>query len=102
VLSEQSAPVARATLPAVGAAIGNITELFYRKLFEFHPELLRDLPGRLNDTGHTVAARSPQPRPRLPSCIGEGTPMVSRSGIRHRLLGLSRQPARSAPSSISS
>ncbi|MFI6935390.1 globin domain-containing protein [Streptomyces sp. NPDC050287] len=47
-LSEQSAPVVRATLPAVGAAIGNITELFYRKLFEAHPELLRDLFNRGN------------------------------------------------------
>ncbi|MET8568835.1 globin domain-containing protein [Streptomyces sp. NPDC004783] len=47
-LSEQSVPVVRATLPAVGAAIGDITELFYRKLFEAHPELLRDLFNRGN------------------------------------------------------
>ncbi|WP_309140430.1 globin domain-containing protein [Streptomyces sp. PKU-EA00015] len=47
-LSEQSAPVVRATLPAVGAAIGNITELFYRKLFDAHPELLRDVFNRGN------------------------------------------------------
>ncbi|MDQ1042544.1 globin domain-containing protein [Streptomyces sp. V4I2] len=47
-LSEQSVPVVRATLPAVGAAIGNITELFYRKLFEAQPELLRDLFNRGN------------------------------------------------------
>ncbi|MGW7364372.1 globin domain-containing protein [Streptomyces sp. NPDC054841] len=47
-LSEESAPVIRATLPAVGAAIGDITELFYRKLFDAHPELLRDLFNRGN------------------------------------------------------
>ncbi|MEU0662880.1 globin domain-containing protein [Streptomyces lavendulocolor] len=47
-LSEQSAPVVRATLPVVGAAIGEITELFYRKLFDAHPELLRDLFNRGN------------------------------------------------------
>ncbi|MCW5252626.1 globin domain-containing protein [Streptomyces sp. SHP 1-2] len=47
-LSEQSVPVVRATLPAVGAAIGDITELFYRKLFTAHPELLRDLFNRGN------------------------------------------------------
>ncbi|GAB7029607.1 globin domain-containing protein [Streptomyces sp. NPDC021749] len=47
-LSEQSIPVIRASLPAVGAAIGDITELFYRKLFEAHPELLRDLFNRGN------------------------------------------------------
>jgi len=48
VLSEQSVPVVRATLPAVGAAIGDITTLFYRKLFDAHPELLRDLFNRGN------------------------------------------------------
>ncbi|GAA3375397.1 FAD-binding oxidoreductase [Streptomyces sannanensis] len=45
-LSEQSATTVRATLPAVGAAIGDITELFYRRLFEAHPELLRNLFNR--------------------------------------------------------
>ncbi|WP_055590446.1 globin domain-containing protein [Streptacidiphilus griseoplanus] len=47
-LSTESAPVIRATLPAVGAAIEEITALFYRKLFEAHPELLRDLFNRGN------------------------------------------------------
>ncbi|WP_310726260.1 globin domain-containing protein [Streptomyces sp. N2A] len=47
-LSEQSTPVIRASLPAVGAAMGDITELFYRKLFDGHPELLRDLFNRGN------------------------------------------------------
>ncbi|MFF8289361.1 globin domain-containing protein [Streptomyces sp. NPDC016309] len=47
-LSEQSTPVVRATLPVVGAAIGDITALFYRKLFEAHPELLKDLFNRGN------------------------------------------------------
>jgi nitric oxide dioxygenase len=47
-LSEQSAAAVRATLPAVGAAIGEITELFYAKLFDAHPELLRDLFNRGN------------------------------------------------------
>ncbi|MBC2867355.1 globin domain-containing protein [Streptomyces mexicanus] len=47
-LSEPSAATVRATLPAVGAAIGEITELFYAKLFDAHPELLRDLFNRGN------------------------------------------------------
>ncbi|MCB5169171.1 globin domain-containing protein [Streptomyces bambusae] len=47
-LSEKSAATVRATLPAVGAAIGDITELFYEKLFAAHPELLRDLFNRGN------------------------------------------------------
>ncbi|MEW2622048.1 globin domain-containing protein [Streptomyces sp. NPDC048106] len=47
-LSEQSAATVRATLPAVGAAIEEITELFYSKLFTAHPALLRDLFNRGN------------------------------------------------------
>ncbi|MGW0086696.1 globin domain-containing protein [Streptomyces sp. NPDC003393] len=47
-LSEQSAATVRATLPAVGAAIGEIAERFYARLFEAHPELLRDLFNRGN------------------------------------------------------
>ncbi|MFG2298746.1 globin domain-containing protein [Streptomyces sp. NPDC048603] len=47
-LSEKSAATVRATLPAVGAAIGEITDLFYRKLFADRPELLRDLFNRGN------------------------------------------------------
>ncbi|RSS80438.1 globin domain-containing protein [Streptomyces sp. WAC06614] len=47
-LSEKSTATVRATLPAVGAALGDITDLFYRKLFAAHPELLRDLFNRGN------------------------------------------------------
>ncbi|WP_406158539.1 FAD-binding oxidoreductase [Streptomyces sp. NBC_01005] len=47
-LSETSTTTVRATLPAVGAAVGDIADLFYRKLFDAHPELLRDLFNRGN------------------------------------------------------
>ena len=47
-LSTQSMPVVRATLPAVGASLGSITELFYRRMFEERPELLRSLFNRAN------------------------------------------------------
>ncbi|MCD0484776.1 globin domain-containing protein [Streptacidiphilus sp. ASG 303] len=47
-LSPQAAPVVEATLPAVGAAVGDITARFYERLFEAHPELLRDLFNRGN------------------------------------------------------
>ncbi|GAA3084807.1 hypothetical protein GCM10020254_31510 [Streptomyces goshikiensis] len=47
-LSEKSTETVRATLPAVGAAIGDIAELFYAKLFTAHPALLRDLFNRGN------------------------------------------------------
>lgn len=52
-LSEQSAVTVRATLPAVGAAIGEITERFYARLFAAHPELLRDLFNRGNQASGT-------------------------------------------------
>ncbi|MFF5854344.1 globin domain-containing protein [Streptomyces sp. NPDC012751] len=52
-LTEQSAATVRATLPAVGAAIGEITERFYARLFDAHPELLRDLFNRGNQAAGT-------------------------------------------------
>lgn len=52
-LSEQSAVTVRATLPVVGAAIGEITERFYGGLFSAHPELLRDLFNRGNQAAGT-------------------------------------------------
>ncbi|MEV0597887.1 globin domain-containing protein [Streptomyces sp. NPDC050315] len=52
-LSPASAATIRATLPAVGAAIGDITERFYDRLFTAHPELLRDLFNRGNQAAGT-------------------------------------------------
>ncbi|MFI9330411.1 globin domain-containing protein [Kitasatospora sp. NPDC052868] len=52
-LSAKSAEVVEATLPAVGAAIGDITPLFYDKLFAAHPELLSDLFNRGNQANGT-------------------------------------------------
>ncbi|PJE95269.1 hemin transporter [Streptomyces carminius] len=52
-LSEKSTAVVRATLPAVGAAVTDITPVFYRKMFAAHPELLRDLFNRGNQANGT-------------------------------------------------
>ncbi|MPY62688.1 globin domain-containing protein [Streptomyces spongiae] len=52
-LSEQSAATVRATLPAVAAAIGEISARFYDRLFTAHPELLRDLFNRGNQAAGT-------------------------------------------------
>ncbi|MFE9018428.1 globin domain-containing protein [Streptomyces sp. NPDC007808] len=52
-LSEQSAAVVRATLPAVGASLAEITERFYAGLFAARPELLRDLFNRGNQAAGT-------------------------------------------------
>jgi nitric oxide dioxygenase len=55
-LSERSATVVRATLPAVGAAVQDITKLFYDRLFTAHPDLLRDVFNR----GNQAAGAQPQ------------------------------------------
>ena len=47
-LSTKSAQVVEATLPVIGAAIGDITPVFYRRMFAAHPELERDLFNRGN------------------------------------------------------
>ncbi len=52
-LSDQSAATVRATLPVVAAAIGDITERFYDRLFTAHPELLKDLFNRGNQAAGT-------------------------------------------------
>ncbi|MEU6540259.1 globin domain-containing protein [Streptomyces sp. NPDC047000] len=52
-LSEQSAATVRATLPVVGAAIGDITGRFYPRMFAARPELLRDLFNRGNQAAGT-------------------------------------------------
>ncbi|MGW7417180.1 globin domain-containing protein [Streptomyces sp. NPDC054863] len=52
-LSGTAAATVRATLPAVGAAVEDITALFYEKLFAAHPELLRDLFNRGNQAAGT-------------------------------------------------
>lgn len=47
-LSTKSAAVIKATLPVIGAAIGDITPVFYQRMFTAHPELERDLFNRGN------------------------------------------------------
>lgn len=95
-LSEKSAATVRATLPAVGAAIGDITELFYGKLFAAHPELIRDLFNRGNQNAglqkqalagsiaafatHLVA--HPDDRPDV---------MLNRVAHKHASLGVTRE-----------
>ncbi|MFF5445066.1 globin domain-containing protein [Streptomyces sp. NPDC012888] len=95
-LSEKSTATVRATLPAVGAAIGDITELFYDKLFTTHPELLRDLFNRGNQaTGlqkqalagsiaafATYLVEHPDTRPDV---------MLGRIAHKHASLGVTRE-----------
>jgi nitric oxide dioxygenase len=53
VLSAQSVPVVRSTLPAVAGSLDAVTEAFYRRLFDERPELLRDLFNRANQASGT-------------------------------------------------
>ncbi|MFD4673870.1 globin domain-containing protein [Lentzea sp. NPDC058450] len=52
-LSPKSAELVEATLPAVAAAIGEISQLFYARMFEEHPVLQRDLFNRGNQANGT-------------------------------------------------
>ncbi|MGW6934935.1 globin domain-containing protein [Lentzea sp. NPDC054927] len=54
-LSPKSAELVEATLPAVGAAIGEISRLFYQRMFAEHPVLLRVLFNRGNQANGTQA-----------------------------------------------
>ncbi|SEQ32017.1 nitric oxide dioxygenase [Lentzea xinjiangensis] len=52
-LSPRSAELVEATLPAVGAAICDISRMFYERLFAEHPILLRDMFNRGNQANGT-------------------------------------------------
>jgi len=47
-LSAEHAEIIKATLPLVGANIENIAKLFYKTMFENHPELIKNLFNRGN------------------------------------------------------
>lgn len=55
-LSTASTEVVKATLPVLGAAIGEITPIFYQRMFTAHPELQRDLFNR----GNQAAGEQPR------------------------------------------
>jgi len=73
-LSEPSAQVIKATLPIVGAAIGDITPIFYRRMFTAHPELERDLFNRGNQ------AQGDQARALAGAVAAYATILVTESG----------------------
>lgn len=98
-LSPASVQVVRATLPAVGAAVGDITPVFYRRMFAAHPELQRDLFNRGNQ------ARGDQPRALAASIASYATLLVTEDGpdpstvlprIAHKHASLGVTPAQYA------
>ncbi|MEV6774493.1 globin domain-containing protein [Nocardia sp. NPDC051030] len=92
-LDPDHADLIRATLPLVGSRIDDITPLFYRKMFQAHPELLRDRFNRGNQkqgaqqralaasiatfATHLVDPTLPHPRE-----------LLSRIGHKHASLGV--------------
>ncbi|GAA4992039.1 globin domain-containing protein [Kitasatospora paranensis] len=75
-LSPQNLPVVEATLPVVGGAVGEITARFYERLFEAHPELLRDLFNRGNQ------ANGSQRQALAGSIAAFATALVAHSEVR--------------------
>ncbi|MFD8737119.1 globin domain-containing protein [Streptomyces sp. NPDC059618] len=92
-LSEESAVTVRATLPVVGAAIGEITERFYAGLFAAHPELLRDLFNRGNQAAGTQRQALAGSIAAFATCLVERPDerpdaMLSRIAHKHASLGV--------------
>ncbi len=92
-LSPQSAEVVRATLPVVGAAIGDITPVFYRRLFAAHPELQRDLFNRGNQAqGDQQRALAGAVAAYATLLVAEGGPdpqeVLGRIAHKHASLGI--------------
>jgi len=92
-LSAQSAEVVRATLPVVGAAIGDITPIFYRRMFAAHPELERDLFNRGNqaqgDQQRALAGAIAAYATLLVSDnVAEPNDLLSRIANKHASLGI--------------
>ncbi|WP_110240444.1 globin domain-containing protein [Nocardioides gilvus] len=92
-LSPTSTSVIQATLPVVGAAIGDITPLFYRKMFDAEPDLERNLFNRGNQ------AAGDQPRALAAAVATYATALVDpdsphprdllrRIGHKHASLGI--------------
>ena len=98
-LSTASAQVVRATLPAVGAAVGDITPVFYRRMFAARPDLQRDLFNRGNQ------ARGDQQRALADAIASYATLLVAEDGedpgtvlprIAHKHASLGITPAQYA------
>lgn len=92
-VSAKSVEVVRATLPAVGAAIDDITALFYSKMFAAHPELQRDLFNRGNQAqGDQQRALAGAIAAYATLLTSEGAPkpadLLARIGHKHASLGI--------------
>lgn len=94
-LSERSAPVIRATLPAVASSIGEITASFYDRLFAAYPGLLEHLFNRGNQAnGDQREALAASIAAFAVAAVDESAPepsaMLSRIAHKHASLGVTR------------
>jgi nitric oxide dioxygenase len=92
-LSATSTEVVQATLPAIGAAIGDITPIFYRRMFDAHPELERDLFNRGNQAvGDQPRALAAAVATYATLLVDENAPapveLLSRIAHKHASLGI--------------
>lgn len=94
-ISPSNLSILRATLPAVGAAIGEITSLFYRRMFAAHPELEHHLFNRGNQkqgeqqkalAGAIAAFAAAQ----VDNDTDRGQEIVSRVAHKHASLGITQ------------
>ncbi|MEV4615325.1 globin domain-containing protein [Kitasatospora sp. NPDC049258] len=102
-LSPESTATVRATLPAVGAAISEITTLFYARMFADHPELERDLFNRGNQASGAqqqalagaIAAYASllveQAQQHERGERGAAGPLLARIAHKHASLGITRE-----------
>ncbi|QCU78134.1 hemin transporter [Citricoccus sp. SGAir0253] len=94
-LSAEHAETIRATLPAVGAHITEIAQLFYRTMFSRHPELLADTFNRGNQrSGEQQKALAASVATFAAMLVDESAPspvdLLTRIGHKHVSLGITR------------
>lgn len=92
-LSQEHAEIVRATLPAIGAHINEITPLFYQKMFSAHPELIADTFNRGNQRqGDQQKALASSIAAFATMLVDPDAPdpvaMLSRIGHKHASLGI--------------
>ena len=90
-LSETDRKIISETLPVIGAHINDITPVFYSKLFDTHPELIRDLFNRGNQKQGAQQRALAASIATFASHLVEGkspVDLLSRIGHKHASLGI--------------
>src|SRR5699024_5888348 len=93
VISQSALSTVRETLPVVGSAIGDITPIFYKRMFTARPDLLRDLFNRGNQAqGEQQKALAGAIAAYASLLVSDDAPnidaMMSRIANKHASLGI--------------